>query len=81
MRSLCSLTAEHGGGALLPHTRADRFAPKQICERQMVAANERGEREREGAAEGSLEGGCESEKKAELGNTPVDIIKVGCRAV
>lgn len=38
-------------------------------------------REREGAAEGSLEGGCESEKKAELGNTPVDIIKVGCRAV
>lgn len=39
------------------------------------------ERESEGAAEGSLEGGCESEKKAESRNTPVDIIKVGCRAV
>lgn len=54
-------------------------SPKQICERQMVAANERGARE--GAAEGSLERGCESEKKAELGNMPVDIIKVGRRAV
>lgn len=30
-------------------------SPKQIYERQMVAANERGERE--GAMEGSLEGG------------------------
>lgn len=44
----------------------------------MVAANERGERE--GAMEGSLEGGG-GEKRAEMGNMPVDIIKVGCGAV
>lgn len=53
-------------------------SPKQIYERQMVAANERGERE--GAMEGSLEGGGKV-KRGEMGNMPVDIIKVGCGAV
>lgn len=54
-------------------------SPKPIYERQMVAANERGERE--GAGEGSLEGGGGIEKRGVMGNMPVDIIKVGCGAV
>lgn len=53
-QSLCSLAASNDG-ASLASIAGHTGSPKQICERQMVAANERGERE--GAMEGSLEGG------------------------